>query len=126
MELAPFWDRLMSLQEIIVLIHNEEYGRAISSLEHEAANEARSPLERAEYCTWLAECHRRLEDYKESGDWYLEAVRRILSQQKDMKLKAKEALPACEKALDSYKQGGDSVDVLVAARLRQSLLELTR
>ena len=116
----------MSLQEIIVLIHDGEYEKAISSLEHEASNENRPPLERAEYCTWLAECHKRLEDYKMSGDWYLEAVKRVLSQQKDLKLKAKEALPACEKALECYRQGGDSVDVLVAAKLRQSLLQLTR
>jgi hypothetical protein len=115
----------MSLQEIIVFIHNGEYGRAISSLEHEASNESRPPLERAECCSWLAECHRRLEDYKMSGDWYLEAVKRILSQQKDLKLKAKEALPICEKALESYREGGDSVDVLVAAKLKQSLLGLT-
>jgi hypothetical protein len=116
----------MSLQEIIVLIHGGEYGRAISSLEHEASNESRSPLERAEYCTWLAECHKRLEDYKSSGDWYLEAVKRVFLQQKDQKLKAKEALPACEKALECYRQGGDSVDVLVAAKLKQNLLELAK
>lgn len=61
-----------------------------------------------------------------SGDWYLEAVKRILSQQKDLKLKAKEALPACEKALESYREGGDSADVLLAAKLKQSLLGLTR
>jgi len=116
----------MSLQEIIVLIHDGEYGRAMSSLEHEASNESRSPLERAEYCTWLAECHRKLEDFKMGGEWYLEAVKKILSQQKDMKLKAKEALPACEKALECFKQGGDSVDVFVAAKLKQNLLELSR
>jgi len=116
----------MSLQEIIVLIHDGEYGRAMSTLEHEASNENRSPLERAEYCTWLAECHRRLDDYKMSGDWYLEAVKRVLSQQKDMRLKVKEALPASEKALECYRQGGDSVDVLVAAKLRQSLLGLIK
>jgi len=115
----------MSLQEIIVLIHGGEYGRAMSSLEREVSNESRSPLERAEYCTWLAECHRKLEDYKMSGDWYLEAVKRVLSQKKDMKLKAKEALPACEKALECYRQGGDSVDVLLAAKLKQNLLKLT-
>jgi hypothetical protein len=116
----------MSLQEIVVLIHDGEYGRAISSLEHEVSNENRSPLERAEYCTWLAECHRRLEDYKMSGDWYLEAVKRVLSQQKDLKLRAKEALPACDKALECYRQGGDSVDVLVAAKLKQNLLGLVK
>jgi hypothetical protein len=116
----------MSLQEIIVLIHGGEYGRAMSALESEASNESRPPLERAEYCTWLAECHRRLEDYKMSGDWYLEAVKRILSQQKDIKQKAKEALPTCEKALECYRQGGDSVDVLVAAKLKQGLLELIK
>jgi hypothetical protein len=116
----------MSLQEIIVLIHDGEYGRAMSSLEQEASNESRTPLERAEYCTWLAECHKRLEDYKLSGDWYLEAVKRVLSQKKDLKLKAKEALPACEKALECYREGGDSVDILVAAKLKQNLLGLTR
>jgi hypothetical protein len=116
----------MSLQEIIVLIHDGEYGRAMSSLEHEASNERRTPLERAEYCTWLAECYTRFEDYKVSGDWYLESVKRILSQKKDLKLKAKEALPACEKALESYRQGGDSVDILVAAKLKQNLLGLTK
>jgi hypothetical protein len=116
----------MSLQEIIVLIHDGEYGRAMSSLEHEASNESRSPLERAEYCSWLAECHRKLEDYKMGGEWYLEAVKKVLSQQKDLKLKAKEALPACEKALECFKQGGDSVDVFVAAKLRQNLLELSK
>jgi hypothetical protein len=116
----------MSLREIIVLIHDGEYGRAMSSLEHEASNESRTPLERAEYCTWLAECHRRLEDYKMSGEWYLEAVNRVLSQQKDLKLKAKEALPAYEKALECFRQGGNSVDVLVAAKLKRSLFELTK
>ena len=125
MELDGLGGRQMSLQEIIVLIHDGEYGRAMSSLEYEASNESRPPLERAEYCTWLAECHRRLEDFKMSGDWYLEAVKRVLSQPKDLKLKAKEALPACEKALECYRQGGDSVDVLVAAKLKQSLLGLT-
>jgi len=116
----------MSLQEIIVLIHDGEYGRAMVSLEREASNEDRSPLERAEYCTWLAECHKRLEDYKMAGDWYLEAVKKVLSQQKELKSKAKEALPACEKALDCYRQGGDSVDILVPAKLKQNLLGLVR
>ena len=123
---SGFSGQQMSLQEIVVLIHNGEYGRAMSSLEHEASNESRPPLERAECCTWLAECHRRLEDYKMSGDWYLEAVKRVFSQRKDLKLKAKEALPACDKALECYRQGGDSVDVLVAAKLKQNLLELTK
>jgi len=61
-----------------------------------------------------------------SGDWYLEAVKRVLSQQKDLKLRAKEALPACDKALECYRQGGDSVDVLVAAKLKQNLLGLVK
>ena len=116
----------MSLQEIVLLIHNGEYGRAISSLEREASNESRSPLERVEYCKWLAECHQRLDDHKTSGDWYLEAVKRILSQQIDQKSKAKQALPLCERALECYKQDGDSADVLVAARLKQHLLGLSK
>ncbi len=108
------------------MIHNGEYGRAISFLEGEASNESKSLAERVECCRWLAECHERLEDRKTSGDWYLEAVRKILSQQTDRKSKAKQALPLCEKALECYKQDGDSADVLVAARLRQYLLGLSK
>jgi hypothetical protein len=116
----------MSLQEIVVMIHNGEIGRAIASLESEASSERRSPQERVEYCRWLAECHQRLGDQESSGDWYLEAVKLILMQQIDQKAKAKQALPLCEKALECYKAGGDSADVLVAARLRQHLLGLSR
>ena len=116
----------MSLQEIIILIHKGEYRRAISLSEYEASNKSKSPLERAEYCKWLAECYQKLEDHKISGDWYLEAVRKVLSQQIDMKLKAKQALPLCEKALESYKLGADTVDVLMAAKLKQKLRELSK
>jgi hypothetical protein len=116
----------MSLQEIVVLIHNGEYGRAISDLEYEVSNGNKSPLEKLECCEWLAECNTRLGDHKEAGNWYLEAVKMVLAQQMDGKLKAKQALQLCGKALDCYKQGGDSVDVLVAARLRQYLLGLSR
>lgn len=114
----------MSLQEIVVMIHNGEYGRAIASLEHEASDENKSPLDRAEYCRWLADCNQRLGDYEESGNWYIQAVKMVLQQQVDQKTKANQALPLCEKALECYKQGGDSADVLVAARLRQYLLGL--
>jgi len=116
----------MSLREAMVLMNGREYGRAISILEGEASNESRSPAERAEYCEWVAECHRELEDYQMCGEWYLEAVKRILSQQIDMRLKAKQALPMSEKALESYKLGGDTVDVLEAAKLRQRLLDLSK
>jgi hypothetical protein len=116
----------MSMQEIVVMIHNGEYGRAISSLETEASDERKAPLERAECCKWLAECNKRLEDLKESGDWYIEAVKMTLLQRIDQRAKANQALPLCEKALECYKQGGDSADVLVAARLRQYLLGLSK
>jgi len=116
----------MSLQDIVVLIHNGEYGRAISSLEQEASDESRSPLERVECFKWLADCNTRLEDQREAGNCYLEAIRLILSQQMDARSKAKFALPLCEKALECYKQGGDSADVLVAGRLKQYLLGLSR
>lgn len=116
----------MSLQEIVVMIHSGEYGRAISFLEGEASNENRSLAERVECCRWLAECHEKLEDSKTSGDWYLEAVRKILSQEADTKSKAKQALPLCEKALECYKQGGDSADVLIAARVKQYLIGLSQ
>jgi hypothetical protein len=117
----------MSFQEIMVLIHNGEYGRAISSLESEVSNESKPALERAEYCQWIAECHKRLQDSRASGDWYLEAIKRILSQkQVDNRTKAKQALPLCEKALESYKEDGDSADVLVAGRLKQYLLGLSK
>jgi hypothetical protein len=116
----------MSLQDIVILIHNGEYGRAISSLEYEASDESRSPAERVECYKWLAECNTRLDDRQEAGNWYLEAIKMILSQQTDGRLKAKQALPLCEKALELYEQGGDPADVLVAARLKQYLLGLSR
>ena len=114
----------MSLSEVMVLINGHEYGRAISILEDVASDESRSPAERAEFCDWLGECHRGLEDYKASGDWYLEAIKKIFLQRMEVRLKAKQALPYCEKALESYKLGGDTVDVLAAAKLRQRLLNL--
>jgi len=116
----------MSLQRAMVLINGNEYGRAISILEEEARNERRSPSERVEFCQWLAECHRKLEDYRESGDWYLEAVKRVFSQQVDVKLKARQALPLSEKALECYKEGGDAADVMAAAKLKQRLLDLSK
>jgi hypothetical protein len=116
----------MSLQDIVVLIHNGEYGRAISTLEQEASDESRPALERMEYYKWLAECNIRLEENQEAGNWYLQSIRLVLSQKLDGRSKAKLALPLCEKALECYKQGGDSADVLVAARLKQYLLGLSK
>ena len=116
----------MSLQEIVVMIHNGEYGRAITSLEHEVHDEALSPTERIEYCRWLAECNHRLEENEECGNWYLEAVRIILSVQMDRRSKAKMALPLSEKALEAFQKGGDAADVLVASRLKQYLVALSK
>ena len=115
----------MSLKEAMVLMNGREYGRAISILEEAASSESKSPSERAQFCEWVAECHRQMEDYKMCGDWYLQAVKRIFAQQLDMGLKAKQALPLCEKALESYKQGGTASDVLDASVLKQRLLALT-
>jgi len=114
----------MGLQEIVVMIHNGEYGRAISSLEAEASDKERPPLERVEYCKWLAECYGRLEDPKAGGEWLLEAVRTILSASLSPRAKSEMALPLCDKALDCYRLDGDSADVLMVARLRQYLLSL--
>lgn len=116
----------MSLQEIVVMIHNGEYGRAISSLELDLKDERLTPNQKLEYCRWLAECNARLGDQEETGNWYLEGVRAILSSQADNRSKAKEALPLCAKALEAYEKGGDAADVLVAARLKQYLIGLTR
>ena len=116
----------MSLQEIVVMIHNGEYGRAISSLEHEVQDGTVQPLEKLEYCKWLAECNHRLEEHQECGNWYLEAVRIILTERIDQKSKARQALPLCDKALEAYEKGGDAADVLVASRLKQYLLGLSR
>jgi len=116
----------MSLQDIVILVHNGEYGRAIASLEQAASDESKSALERVECYKWLAECNTRLEDHQEAGNKYLDAIRIILSQQMDGRSKAKFSLPLCEKALGCFKQGGDSADVLVAARLKQYLLGLSR
>jgi hypothetical protein len=114
----------MSMQEIVVMIHNGEYGRAISSLEHDVKDETLTPQQRVECCRWLAECNLRLEENGEAGNWYVEAVRIILSTQADSKAKARDALPLCAKALEAYEKGGDAADVLVAARLKQYLVGL--
>ena len=116
----------MSLQEIVVMIHNGEYGRAISSLEHDVKDQGLSPQQRVEYCGWLAECNVRLEEQEEAGNWYIEAVRAVLSSQADNRTKARQALPLCAKALEAYEKGGDPADVLVAARLRQYLIGLSK
>jgi hypothetical protein len=116
----------MSLQEIVLMIHSGEYGRAISFLEHEVHDETIPPPKRVEYCKWLAECNRRLEDHQECGNWYLEAVKIILSEQIDGRMKAEQALPLTDKALESYEKGGDAADVLVAARVKQYLSGLVR
>jgi len=116
----------MSMQEIVLMIHNGEYGRAIASLEHEVKDASRSPQEKVEYCKWLAECNERLGDQGEAGNWFIEGVRAILSGRADQWSKAKEALPLCEKALEAYEKGGDPADVLVAARLKQYLLGLAK
>jgi hypothetical protein len=114
------------MQEIVVMIHNGEYGRAISSLEHEVRDENLTPPQRIEYCKWLAECNQRLEEHEECGNWYLEAVRIILSERVDQISKAKEALPLCDRALEAYEKGGDPADVLVASRVKQYLVGLSR
>ena len=114
----------MSLQEIVVMIHDGEYGRAIASLEHEVHDQSRTAAERVEYCKWLAECNRRLEENEEAGNWYVEGVRIILSGEGERKSKVRRALPLCDQALEAYEKGGDAADVLVAARLRQYLISL--
>jgi len=116
----------MSLQEIVVMINDGEYGRAISSLEREVKDESKAPAERLEYCRWLAECNQRMEDHQECGNWYLEAVRIILSGGGDGHSKARQALPLCDRAIESYEKGGDSADVLVAARVKQYIVGLSR
>ena len=116
----------MSLKEAMVLMNGREYGRAISILEEGASSESRSPMESAEDGVWLTECHKQMEDYKMSGEWYLEAVKRIFSQQLDVRLKARQALPLSEKALESYKQGGTAADVMEASMLKQRLLNLSK
>jgi hypothetical protein len=116
----------MVLQDIVVLIHNGEYGRAISTLESEASNKSNSPLQRVEYYKWLAECHERLGDYQESANSLLEGVRIILATSLGGRTKAEQAVPLCDKALECFKQEGDSADVLMAARLRQYLIGLSQ
>ena len=107
------------------MIHDGEYGRAIASLEFEVKDESKPPQTRVEYCKWLAECNQRLEDHQEAGNWYIEAVRIILASQSD-RSKSKQALPLCNRALQAYEKGGDSADVLVAARVKQYLVELSK
>ena len=108
------------------MIHEGEYSRAIASLEFEVKDESKPPQTRVECCKWLAECNQRLEDFEESGNWYIEAVRIILASQTDNSSKAKQALPLCDRALEAYEKGGDSADVLVAARVKQYLVGLRK
>jgi len=116
----------MPLQDIVVLIHNGEYGRAISTLETEASNKDNPPLERVEYYKWLAECHERVGDYQESANSLLEGVRVILATSLSGRAKAEQSVPLCDKALECFKQEGDSADVLMTARLKQYLIGLSR
>ncbi len=116
----------MSLQEIVIMIHNGEYSRAISSLESDVQTGNLTPSQKAEYCRWLAECNHRLEDYEECGNWYLEAVRAILSEKINQKSKASQALPLCDKALEAYEKGGDPADVLMASRVKQYVIGLSK
>ena len=89
----------LSLQEIVIFIHNGECGRAIPSLDQGAADESRPPVERIEYFKGLTECNTRLEDRQEAGNSFLEAIRIMLSQQMDGRSRAKLAIPLCENAL---------------------------
>ncbi len=116
----------MSLKEIVVMIHNGEYGRAISSMENDVKYGTLTPQQRLEYCGWLAECNSRLGDDGEAGNWYVEGVRAVLSDKMDNRSKANLALPLCSKALESYEKGGDPADVFVASRLKQYLLGLSK
>ena len=116
----------VSLQEIVVMIHNGEYGRAISSLERDVKDETLTPQQRIECCMWLAECNLRLEEHRDAGDWFIEAVRVILSQQTDNRSKAQQGLPLSARAIEAYERGGDPADLLVAARLRQYLVGLSK
>ncbi len=114
------------LPEIVSLINRGEYGSAISIMEKIVKDKSRPFSERIEYCTWIAECYKKLNDLKLSGDWYLEAVKIILSQEIEMKFKAKQAIPYCEKALENYREGGDALDVMEAVKLKQRLQELSK
>ena len=116
----------MSMQEIVVMMHNGEYGRVIASLEHEVKDTSHPASERVEYCRWLAECNSKLDAQDESGNWYIEGVRIILSEPVDPRTKAKMALPLCDRALEAYEKGGGPADVLVAARLKQYLIGLLK
>jgi hypothetical protein len=116
----------MGIPDVVVMIHNGEIGRAVSFLETEVKDETKTLAERTECCRWLAECNSRLEDFSASGDWYLEGVKLLLKQQTDNRTKANQALPLCEKALECYRQHGDSADVIVASRLKQYLQLLKR
>ncbi|MEM3404306.1 MAG: hypothetical protein QXJ17_07215 [Nitrososphaeria archaeon] len=116
----------MNLPEIITLIHKGDYQSAITLLEKNVEDKGKSSQEKIEYCRWLAECYKNIGDYKMSGDWYLEAVKYVLAQQLDVKIKAKQGVPFCEKALEQYREGGDAIDVLEATKLKHKLIELSR
>ncbi|MEM2154439.1 MAG: hypothetical protein QXY76_05955 [Nitrososphaeria archaeon] len=114
------------LPEIVSLINRGEYGSAISLMEKIVKDKSKPTNERIEYCEWIAECYKKLNDLKLSGDWYLEAVKIVLSQDSEIRLKAKQALPYCEKALENYREGGDALDVMEAVKLKHRLQELSK
>lgn len=115
----------MSLSEIVLLLKKGMYTEAMRLLEAAAADERKHPMERAEYCEWLAELYTKLGDSESAGEWYLNAVKVILSQNVEWPKKAKQALPYSEKALECFKEGGDKVSVIEAVKLKQRLIELS-
>lgn len=117
---------ILSLSEIVSLINRGEYGTAINIMEKIVKDKTRPVKERLDYCVWIAECYKKLNDLKSGGEWYLEAVKIVLSQDIDVKLKAKQALPYCEKALENFREGGDPLDVMEAVKLKQKLQELSK
>ena len=116
----------MSLQDMVIMIRDGEYGRAVSSLELDVKDGTLTSERKLERFGWLAECNAMLEEHGEAGNWYVEGVRAILSQRMDNRSKAKHALPLCAKALEAHEKGGDPADVLVTARLKQYLVGLSK
>jgi len=117
---------ILLLPEIVSLINRGEYGAAINIMEKIVKDKTKPVKERLDYCVWIAECYKKMNDLKSGGDWYLEAVKIVLSQDIDVRLKAKQALPYCEKALENYREGGDALDVMEAVKLKQRLQELSK
>lgn len=81
----------------------------------------RSPR-RIDLCEWLARCFYQLEQFDEAGGWYEAAGQLILAEPTTpLQLKALNAAPEYEKALECYAQAGDEDTITECSQMLRDL-----